>query len=150
MGITRTIMVDDDGSGQTGTVLNNAWLQTIYNQIDGVAGSVPATWTPIDASGAGLTFGSPSGRSVQIGASIFFYVHLTFPANSNGAQAQIGGLPVAAAGINGGGYTTFGIFNHLHVAIGATKMLLYNPTGAARTNAEMSGSTWVAAGQYLV
>jgi hypothetical protein len=32
--ITRTPMVDDDGSGEVGTVLNNAWKQELYNQID--------------------------------------------------------------------------------------------------------------------
>jgi len=43
MPITRTIMIDDDGTGTTGTVLNNAWLQTIYGQIDTLVGP----WTPI-------------------------------------------------------------------------------------------------------
>jgi hypothetical protein len=36
-GITRTAMQDDDGSGTTGTILNNAWKQELYGQIDGVA-----------------------------------------------------------------------------------------------------------------
>ena len=35
MPITRTAMVDDDGSGLTGTILNNAWKQELYGQIDG-------------------------------------------------------------------------------------------------------------------
>ena len=34
MPITRTSMMDDDGSGTTGTILNNAWKQELYNQID--------------------------------------------------------------------------------------------------------------------
>ena len=34
MAITRTAMIDDDGSGTTGTILNNAWKQELYNQID--------------------------------------------------------------------------------------------------------------------
>jgi hypothetical protein len=36
-GITRTAMQDDDGSGTTGTILNNAWKQELYGQIDGLA-----------------------------------------------------------------------------------------------------------------
>jgi hypothetical protein len=32
--IGRTPMVDDDGTGEYGTVLNNAWKQEFYNQID--------------------------------------------------------------------------------------------------------------------
>jgi len=34
MPITRTAWIDDDGSGTTGTIINNAAKQEIYNQID--------------------------------------------------------------------------------------------------------------------
>jgi hypothetical protein len=34
MAITRTPIVDDDGTGTTGTVLDNTWKQELYNQID--------------------------------------------------------------------------------------------------------------------
>jgi hypothetical protein len=41
--ITRTPMIDDDGSGEVGTVINNAWKTELYNQIDAaIAGSVNA------------------------------------------------------------------------------------------------------------
>lgn len=33
MGITRIAMVDDDGSGN-GTILNNQWLQSVYDSIE--------------------------------------------------------------------------------------------------------------------
>ena len=39
MGITRTAMIDDDGTGTTGTILNNAWKTELYNQIDALAGN---------------------------------------------------------------------------------------------------------------
>jgi hypothetical protein len=32
--ITRTALVDDDGTGTTGTIINNAWKQQLYDQID--------------------------------------------------------------------------------------------------------------------
>ena len=44
MPITRTPIVDDDGSGTTGTVLNNAWKQELYNQIDGLGVDVIGHW----------------------------------------------------------------------------------------------------------
>lgn len=44
MPITRTPMVDDDGSGQTGTVVNNPWKSELYDQIDAVLG--PAASLP--------------------------------------------------------------------------------------------------------
>lgn len=34
MSITRTVIVDDDGTARTGTPLNNAWKQELYDQID--------------------------------------------------------------------------------------------------------------------
>jgi hypothetical protein len=37
-------MVDDDGSGTTGTIINNAWKQELYGQIDGADAGV---WTPM-------------------------------------------------------------------------------------------------------
>lgn len=43
MPITRTPMIDDDGSGTTGTVVNNPWKQELYDQIDALAtaGALP-------------------------------------------------------------------------------------------------------------
>ena len=37
MAITRTPIIDDNGTGTTGTILNNAWKQELYNQIDAAA-----------------------------------------------------------------------------------------------------------------
>jgi hypothetical protein len=42
MPITRTPMVDDDGSGTTGTIINNAWKQELYGQIDGLVAPIGA------------------------------------------------------------------------------------------------------------
>lgn len=54
--ITRTAMTDDDGTGTTGTVFNNAWKTSVYDQIDAlfsgtlalgtgiVAGTLVSTW----------------------------------------------------------------------------------------------------------
>jgi hypothetical protein len=49
MPITRTPMVDDDGSGTTGTIVNNAWKQELYNQIDAL-GIVGGTWVDLTYS----------------------------------------------------------------------------------------------------
>jgi hypothetical protein len=48
MAITRTAMVDDDGSGTTGTIINAAWKTELYNQIDAADAAIvpPATPTP--------------------------------------------------------------------------------------------------------
>jgi hypothetical protein len=38
--IARTAWIDDDGTGTTGTVINNAWKTEMYNQIDGALAQV--------------------------------------------------------------------------------------------------------------
>jgi hypothetical protein len=43
--ITRTPIQDDDGSGTTGTVLDNAWKQELYGQIDGLAAALASAAT---------------------------------------------------------------------------------------------------------
>ena len=55
MAITRTPQIDDDGSGTTGTIWNNAWKQELYNQIDG---SVGGLWTPSPFNAANFTAAS--------------------------------------------------------------------------------------------
>lgn len=52
MAISRTTLIDDDGSGTTGSILNNAWQQNFYNQIDGAIGGL---WTDIPYSAANYT-----------------------------------------------------------------------------------------------
>ncbi|HZD63158.1 MAG TPA: hypothetical protein VE200_10235 [Xanthobacteraceae bacterium] len=51
MAITRTAMIDDDGSGTTGTILNNAWKQELYNQIDAGFGA----WVEVPFNAANYT-----------------------------------------------------------------------------------------------
>jgi hypothetical protein len=82
MAITRTAMIDDDGSGTTGTIINNAWKQQFYDQIDAAVGawvdvpyaasnftSAAGTWT-VD-SGDQLTFGY-----ARVGRLVTFMINL--------------------------------------------------------------------------
>ena len=39
--IGRTAMTDDDGSGTTGTVFNNAWKTALYDQVDTALAALP-------------------------------------------------------------------------------------------------------------
>jgi len=66
MPITRTAIQDDDGSGKTGTVIDNAWKQELYNQIDaaGLAG-LQAALRPINPFVLG-----PHSDLAQTGATI--------------------------------------------------------------------------------
>jgi len=69
MAITRTAMVDDDGSGTTGTIINNAWKTEFYNQIDGALGSAGGNWLahPFAAG----DFGALGGGTWTVGAGAY-------------------------------------------------------------------------------
>ena len=61
--ITRTPWIDDDGTGTTGTVINNAWKTELYNQIDGALAKVAQlaggnTFTGAQAIAGNLTVGA--------------------------------------------------------------------------------------------
>jgi hypothetical protein len=68
--ITRTPLVDDDGSGTTGTILNNAWQTNLYNAIDaaiaGIGGGaivdVPFNAADYFTADAGATFVVGAGQ----------------------------------------------------------------------------------------
>jgi hypothetical protein len=142
-------MIDDDGSGTTGTILNNAWLQTIYNQIDGLVQSAQV-WTPVDVSGAGLVFSVASALYLRTENQIALVANLTFPVTGSGAPAAIGGLPLAAR-IAAGAYVTYGPAQLLHIPGGNTKVLILDPaTNAAKANSQLSGAALSFVGLYFV
>lgn len=54
---------------------------------------VKGTWTPVDASGAGLSFAGVVGDYVLNGSVCTVWANLQYPATANGSNAIIGGLP---------------------------------------------------------
>jgi hypothetical protein len=75
MAITRTNIVDDDGSGTTGTVLGNTWKQELYDQIDDAlaAIAIPAIQGRICDGRLTLTSGTPvTTGDVTAATSIYF------------------------------------------------------------------------------
>lgn len=64
---------------------------TQYN----ILGIVPTagTWTPIDASGAALSFTSVKGNWARSGRMVYISGIFTYPATADGSNAKVGGLP---------------------------------------------------------
>jgi len=57
------------------------------------------TFTPTDASGAGLTFGGiTSARYTKIGNKVFIDIEVNYPSTASVLTASIGGLPFPALG----------------------------------------------------
>ena len=63
--ITRTAWVDDDGSGQTGTVINNAEKTTLYNQIDALFTGAFSLVGPLTVTGFGTHTISAAGTGAN-------------------------------------------------------------------------------------
>ena len=53
------------------------------------------TWTPTDASGAGLTFTVATAVYTKIGRTVNIQCQMTFPSTANTSNIAIGGLPFA-------------------------------------------------------
>jgi hypothetical protein len=74
------------------------------------------TWTPVDASGAGLSISVTQALYVRIGRTVTINVFITYPATADATAASLGGLPFAVAGNN---YPPITISTNSGVAIGA-------------------------------
>lgn len=109
-------------------------------------------WTPIDGSGAGLTFAAASGIYVKIGRLVMATFGLTYPVTADGTVARIGGFPFAfdsAAGGDGAFSASFGYSD-----LNTTGVWSYTTSGGTdirisdqmnlsiKTNAQVSGKTF--------
>jgi hypothetical protein len=98
MPITRTPWIDDDGTGTTGTIINNAEKQLLYNQIDELCGLGPtaipfASLVFFDSFGA-VAASNYVGAFVRHGAEIHLRITLTAaPVTGGTGAASIGGFP---------------------------------------------------------
>lgn len=101
------------------------------------------TWTPTDASGAGLTFSTAVGRYTKIGRVVSVQIQVIYPATLDVSAAKIGNFPFVAASAPTAQGSSFGYTN----GSGATALLInasasiieiYNAAGSAVTNAGMS------------
>jgi hypothetical protein len=109
------------------------------------------TWTPTDASGAGLTFSSTTGTNyIKIGKTLMLYGSITFPTTSNTTAAQIN-IPFTVTGLGGGftQYTNGGTYESLTFRNsggtgGGNTMLVTNgvSNGTAVQNVQLSGATF--------
>jgi hypothetical protein len=102
MAITRTPLIDDDGTQTTGTVFNNAWLQSFYDAIDAALLGTVGTWVPnlvFNGVNAGMSVSSAAGTYTKFGNVVVaeFRIVLTAKGSSTGPSAILG-LAFNAAG----------------------------------------------------
>jgi len=100
------------------------------------------TWTPIDSSGASLSFTTAIGTYTKIGRNVTVHGTVAYPSTASGAGALIGGLPFTLNatyyGI-GSCYTTGATVLTAVAIISSTMIAPFSAASAAqRTNAQMS------------
>lgn len=103
------------------------------------------TWTPIDASGASLTFTDVEGSYTKVGRLVTCFFSLTFPATASGSSARIGGLPftvpAGTSGLNDAILTvnTSSLVIQPYATNNATNFgLLLTYTGSGATNVQLT------------
>lgn len=102
------------------------------------------TWTPTDASGAGLTFtvSATNGRFTRVGRLVMVSAFITYPTTASGLDTLIGGLPfVSATGTyaSASPLTNYGAQVCTYLGAGLSNFDLRNNSGGVLTNANMSG-----------
>jgi hypothetical protein len=104
------------------------------------------TWTPTDASGAGLSFPTANGTYTKIGRVVTIRAKILYPSTANGSSAQIGGLPFNVGSYGSGNYPANAINSNGNM--NGTLILAYDgtayfailniTTSANATNANLS------------
>lgn len=104
-------------------------------------------WVPADNSGAGLTFATLSHNYTQVGRMIFAYAAFTYPVTADASAAGITGLPILTANAQfARGPSKVYCSASVDVILrprpnSLAADFLNGGTGAAVTNAQLSGAT---------
>lgn len=114
------------------------------------------SWTPTDASGAGLSFTLPDTCwYVRQGRLVTAVARIVYPTTANTANATIGGLPFAAgnfsanAGVGAVSYATESTLARAYVIATTSTALLSTAAGGIVQNVDMSGDTLYIVFTYL-
>jgi len=136
---------------------------SLTSQVTGVLPSanggcdVQAAWTPIDSSGASLTFSTAVGAYVKCGKLVTFTFQIVYPTTASGATALIGGLPTTSTSSGPAspikGFLTYNgtsvsAFITVVGGYSATTFNLYN-INASLNNVQLTGAAIQGGGSYI-
>jgi len=101
------------------------------------------TWTPTDASSAGLSFAQASGRYVRVGNKVTAWGFVEYPTTSDGQNAEVHGLPYnifETDPVQGGSvtYTNQGAMFMIFCRRNTDDVEFIGANGSALTNANLS------------
>lgn len=123
---------------------------------DAICYPTPGTWTPTDASGAGLVFTNAFGRSVKLGPFVMVSGAVTFPATADTNSVAFGSLPYTASNAvaaNLDGLYVVGTdaarLDTLQIQRNSTQILLRNTSASGVQNSVYSGKSITFSGVYI-
>jgi len=99
------------------------------------------TWTPVDASGAGLSLTVSNATFTKIGRLCTVMAYLQYPTTADGSNAFIGGLPFTSRSNSRSGsalWTNVGASVYGFVEASTTTIGLRDDTFGSKTNAQMT------------
>lgn len=115
------------------------------------------TWTPIDESGAGITFTQGRGIYTKIGDLVFFTALVIYPSTASSADASIGGLPFTVGDLQTANYFCASVAatdsnrrDNLLLARSSTKLLLVTLLNLPVANSNYSSKFINFSGYYSV
>lgn len=115
------------------------------------------TFTPIDESGAGITFTQAKGLYTKIGDLVFFAALVIYPSTASSADASIGGLPFTVGDFQNADYfcatvaaTDSNKRDNLLIGRNNTKVNLRTLTNAEVANSSYSSKFINFSGYYSV
>lgn len=115
------------------------------------------TWTPIDESGAGITFTQGRGIYTKIGDLVFFTALVIYPSTASSADASIGGLPFTVGDLQTANYFCASVAatdsnrrDNLLLARSSTKLLLVTLLNVGVANSNYSSKFINFSGYYSV
>lgn len=102
------------------------------------------TWTPSDASGAGLSITFNNASYTKIGRLVYIRTStIVYPSTANASIATIGNLPFTntSGNVGGGALVTADAQAQRMLIAGSTIFIYPNATDNSATNADLSGAT---------
>jgi len=92
---TGNLVIGTDGKGIDFTATPGTGTSELLDDYE------EGTWTPVDLSGAGLTFSNSFGSYTKIGRMVIAQVLVIYPTTADVTGSRIGGLPFTVVDSNG-------------------------------------------------
>lgn len=126
---------------------SDTWGGTLNTDLTslGTFAGTNGTWTPTDASGAGLSLTISGAAYFQIGKMCLVCAAITFPVTANGTAVKIGGLPFTVQNTaNIGGRIPLpgvsGSTDYITLVLNTTTFNAFDSSGVARVNSAYSAA----------